>query len=516
MRRKRHGHYFLLLCLGLALGLALVWLTTAGLGMRGMPSLTSLEKTVLGEDPASKENPAGEKAPAAGEHPASGEDTTAGEYPAAEEDPGAAGEATRGEKVNADQAELDREDQSVELELIFTGDILLHTPIINEGLAHAVPGQSEADFSWLFQYCSELFQAADLVVGNMEGTLTEAPYSGYPGFRVPRDLAKNLADAGFDACLTINNHALDGGLAGVSSTVDCLRAAGLEALGSRLSADEPVFGIFERQGIKLAITAFSYESSQINGQPSLNGSPIPPDYQALMDTLPVAAQDSPLYAQGLAECQRRIGLMQNAGADLIIFLMHWGDEYHFTPNHWQENLAQDLAADGVDLIIGSHPHVVQPLVRLPAQNQSGQMFCYYSLGNFVSSQQADTGNSNGRAEEGAIAKVQVKKDSAGCRIIRAEYIPLFMQKTYPGWPAENRTYGWALPAPQILEQLAHVENATAENRGPELPSPISGQSQRTSVWAGLTAQEREVLRARLNESVEQTTEIMGPPLTDQP
>lgn len=461
--------------LGLALGLVLVWLTTAGWGANGTPRLTSLEAAAPEADPTVTDIAA-----------------------------------------NAEQSEAEPAAAGVDLELIFTGDILLHTPIINEGLAHAVPGQNEADFSWLFQYCRDIFQKADLVVGNMEGALTEAPYSGYPGFRVPQDLAQNLADAGFDALLTVNNHALDGGLAGVSSTVESLRAAGLEAVGSRLSAEEPVFTIYECQGVKLGLTAFSYESSRLNGQPTLNGGPIPPDYQPLLDTLPVTTKEAPLYAQGLAECQRRIELMRDAGADLVIFLMHWGDEYQFTPNLWQQNLAQDLAASGVDLIIGSHPHVVQPLVSLPAQNQSGQLFCYYSLGNFVSSQQPDTGNTNGRAEEGALAKVLVKKDVSGCRIVRADYIPLYMQKTYPGWPQENRTYGWALPAPLILEQLAQTEHSSDNKRGPELPSPLSGTSNTGSAWSSLAPSERDVLRARLSEAVDQTVAIMGPPITGQP
>lgn len=351
------------------------------------------------------------------------------------------------------QPDSEPEAEDAEIELVFTGDLLLHVPILNQGIAE----DGSADFSWLFKHTQDILQGADLAFGNMEGTLTDGPYFGYPTFSAPKVFAKNLKDAGFDYLTTVNNHAMDSGIAGVKSTVEALRSQGLDCVGTRSHPDDPDFLVLDCQGIKLAISSFSYETPRVNGLRSLNGAPIPLDQENLLDTFSV--QPGPLEnletdAQKLRD---RVQAMRAENPDLLIFFMHWGQEYHKQADQWQEFYAQVLANEGVDLVIGGHPHVVQPLVSIPANNDAGQMICYYSLGNFISNQQPDTGNSEGRAEEGAMARVLVAKSSGRTQIKLADYIPLYMYKTYPGYPLANCTYGWALPVERALADPAKYE-----------------------------------------------------------
>lgn len=340
-----------------------------------------------------------------------------------------------------------------EIELVFTGDLLLHEPILNQ----AIGPDGIADFSWLFKHTQDILKEADLAFGNMEGTLTDGPYSGYPTFSAPKAFAKNLKDAGFDYLTTVNNHAMDAGITGLKSTVEALRAQGLDCVGTRSSLEDPEFLLLDCHGIKLALASFSYETPRVNGLRSLNGAPIPLDQEGLVDTFSVAAGPLENLESEAQRLRDRVQAMREANPDLLIFFMHWGQEYHKQADQWQNYYAKVLADAGVDLVIGSHPHVVQPLVSLPANNAAGQMICYYSLGNFVSSQQPDTGNSEGRAEEGAMARVLVSKSADQTQIKLADYIPLYMYKTYPGYPLANCTYGWALPVDRALQDPKKYE-----------------------------------------------------------
>lgn len=375
----------------------------------------------------------------------------------------------------------DREDQEPdqEIELVFAGDLLLHLPILNQALGAGEP----VDFSWLFKHTSEIFQEADLAFANMEGTLTDGPYAGYPTFSAPKVFAENLKDAGFDYLTTVNNHAMDSGIAGVISTVEALRSQGLDCVGTRSKPEDPEFLLVDCQGIKLAFASFSYESPRVNGLRSLNGAPIPFDQERLLDTFSVAPGPLENLEPDAQRLRERVQAMRAAEPDLLIFFMHWGQEYHKQADQWQKYYAQVLADEGVDLVIGGHPHVVQPLVSLPANNASEQMICYYSLGNFVSNQQPDTGYSEGRAEEGALARVVISRTFGKTQIKLADYIPLYMYKTYPGYPTLNCTYGWALP----------VEAALAD---PEKYEAVA-------------------LKARLEQALRSSQEVMGEKISQE-
>lgn len=358
------------------------------------------------------------------------------------------------------------------LKLVFAGDVLIHQSLLNQAEA-----EGDFDFSWLFRYTSPIFQEADWVCGNMEGSITGEPYSGYPVFRAPVQLAEDLKAAGFDCLTTVNNHFMDGQIEGISKTLENLQAAGLKTLGTRLQKDSDPFLLLDMNGIKVALSAFSYESypePDYPGRRIFNGAPLPLEWVDRVDSFASLGAGPDAIQESEAKLKERIAAMRAGGADLIVMLMHWGTEYHSEPDTWQTYYAELLAAEGVDLVIGTHPHVVQPLAALPANNAAGRMICYYSLGNFVSNQQPETGDCGGRAEEGALAAVTLEKQGDRARIVSADYIPLFMAKTYP---AAERTLGWALPVRSALE---HPEEYAAE---------------------GITA--------RLEQALQSTEEVMG-------
>ncbi len=370
-----------------------------------------------------------------------------------EEEQGRSGEEA---DLSDGERESGREAEREPIELIFAGDLLIHLPILNQG----INPDGTADFSWLFRYTEDIFHEADLAFANMEGTITGKPYYGYPVFRAPKELAQNIRDAGFDYLTTVNNHAMDAGLEGVFSTLETLQEAGIGTIGTRLSEKEKGYVLVDCKGIKLAFSAFSYETARSGGKRTLNGAAIPPEAEKLIDSFCVEPGLSDIHAADEKSLRDRVAAMRAEKADLVIFFMHWGIEYAREADSWQKHYAQILADAGVDLVIGTHPHVVQPLVTLPANNPSGQMICYYSLGNFVSNQQPETGNSDGRAEEGALARVLIEKTEEGADILLADYIPLYMYKTYPGYPIENKTYGWVLPVEAALQEPEKYE-ATA-------------------------------------------------------
>lgn len=362
----------------------------------------------------------------------------------------------------------EEEPVAAELSLLFAGDVLLHEPIVNQGFAV----NPSPDYSWLFKHVKGVAEEADFSFANMEGTLTEKPYAGYPVFRAPGIVAQNLKDAGFDVVYTANNHCLDGGTEGVFSTLRYLREAGLNTVGTRMDKEEKPYLLLEKNGIKLAISSFTYETVRQYDAPCLNTLPIPTALNGLIDSFSIEDGDGVNYgfAVDAAALKERVEEMKSEEPDLLIFIMHWGTEYAKEADLAQEFYGKVLAEAGVHLIVGMHPHVVQPLLKLPANNEQGVIICYYSLGNFVSSQLPDTGNSEGRAEEGALAKVKIKKEGENCYIEKADYLPLFMYKTYPGYPQANCTYGWALPVDLALK---NPEKYEAEGILPRLEQALN-------------------------------------------
>ena len=248
------------------------------------------------------------------------------------------------------------------LQLIFVGDIMTHGPQIRAALI----GAGRYDFTPSFALVKEQIQRADLALANLETTFGGTPYSGYPMFSSPTALGEALRDAGFDVLTTANNHSCDRRGYGITHTIDVLDSLGIATTGSYRTPEErpsrtPL--IREVHGVKIAILAYTYGT---------NGLPIP--HPALVDTI---------RREQIASDLRRA---DSLGADYKIVQIHWGNEYEKNPSRAQRDLALWLSQQGVDAIIGSHPHVVQESAFIESANKSAQVFVIYSMGNFISNQ----------------------------------------------------------------------------------------------------------------------------------
>lgn len=248
------------------------------------------------------------------------------------------------------------EPQPLRATLLFTGDVMQHLPQV-----HAARRGDGFDYAPVFAAVRPHFEAADLTVVNLETTLASAPpYTGYPLFRSPAALADALAEAGVDAATLANNHCCDGGGAGIRTTIGELDRCGILHTGTFAdsldrAANHPLR--IERCGIRFALLSYTYGT---------NGMSVPRGTEVnRIDTLRMAAD--------LAEARR-------GDTDCVAVCIHWGNEYQRQPDAGQRRLADFLRRHGADLVIGHHPHVVQP-----CEADSTHAVCY-SLGNFVSNQ----------------------------------------------------------------------------------------------------------------------------------
>ena len=242
--------------------------------------------------------------------------------------------------------------------IVAAGDLMQHSPQISAALRQ----DGRYDYSRSFQYVAPYFQNADLAIVNLETTLShEGPYTGYPAFCSPAAVADAMRDMNIDVVAMANNHCCDKGGRGIDATCSILDSYGLNRVGVYSdSIDYKVNNVcyLKRCNIRFAIVNYTYDT---------NGIPLPKGRVVnLIDTLSIA---------------RDLASIDRSETDCIVAIMHWGYEYQRTPNSEQRRLAAFLQRNGVDLIIGSHPHVVQPVER-----RADGRLTLFSLGNFVSNQ----------------------------------------------------------------------------------------------------------------------------------
>lgn len=258
--------------------------------------------------------------------------------------------------------------QTDTLRLVFAGDIMGHAPQIAS--AQIIKNQTY-NYESCFRYVKPILEQADLAIGNLEVTLPgKPPYTGYPMFRSPDELASALKNAGFDILVTANNHANDARGAGVASTIQTLRNLEFMQTGTFLhqrdrTAHYPLMVYKNR--FKIALLNYTYDT---------NG--VPTQAPTIVNLI-----DKQQIAKDLAEAVAR-------KPHFIVVVMHWGLEYQLTESPEQRELATFLISHGADMVIGSHPHVVQPVrlerVAMP-DGTIKEALVVYSLGNFISNQQ---------------------------------------------------------------------------------------------------------------------------------
>ena len=270
-----------------------------------------------------------------------------------------------------------------------TGDLLMHTPLYQSKYnSVAYKGPEDYDMSPIFQYVTENMTAPDFMVANLETTLygPGKPYSGFPMFNTPDQIVDAAKDAGIDLLLTANNHCNDTGMDGIIRTLDVIREKGLKTLGTNRSADETKYLIQDVNGVRVGMLCYSYDDSQNSSRQAFNGNPIYETDRGTVNSFPIlqfGKDREPFFK----ELEAQIAEMKEEGAQSIVLFLHWGIEYRLTPTDEQKDLAQKFCDMGVDVIVGGHPHVIEPVELLTSTTDpSHKTVCLYSLGNAVSNQ----------------------------------------------------------------------------------------------------------------------------------
>lgn len=300
--------------------------------------------------------------------------------------------------------------QDFHLKLTAIGDIMCHN---SQYFDAYISETNTYDFSYVFEDIKDYVSSADIAIGNLETTFAgaEKGYSNYPRFNTPEQLATDLQEFGIDVLSTANNHSMDTNYPGIVSTLDYLDSAGISHVGTnRTQEEQNSILIKEINNIKIAFLSFTYGT---------NGISIPSDKN---------------YCVNLIDNDFILSQLDNAkqqNPDLICVNMHWGIEYQTTQNATQENLTNLLFSNGVDIILGSHPHVLQPMEkRSVVLNDGTQKDCFviYSLGNFMSGQTQENTRSS------IILNMEITKDgdTEKTTIDNVSYVPIYMYKAPSG------------------------------------------------------------------------------------
>ena len=345
---------------------------------------------------------------------------------------------------------------TVRIRIGMVGDMLMHDPVIRGGAT----GDGSYDYNYMFDYLRPEIAKLDYAIFNMEGTFGGAPYKGFPLFSAPDELAEACAAAGFHCAVTANNHILDRKTAGLQRTLQVLRAAGLDTVGARLTPEESPILIKEVSGIKLAISAYTWETirqGENSEIPAINGLRMTELDRQLVDSFSEQSKPRDFKADSVREITARAEQMRATGADLVIFIMHWGLEYKTTESSMAQFYTQVLADAGVDLVFAAGPHVINPIRTLTSRDGEHKMLCFYSLGNCISDQYFDTGNSQGHAEDGLLGVVTLLREPGQkVRIESCGYLAFYNYKNkIVRDPSTNRDT--PIPVNAALENLAAYE-----------------------------------------------------------
>ena len=247
------------------------------------------------------------------------------------------------------------------------GDNIIHEDIYLYG--ESVAG---GNYDFLYKPFEKDIKDADVSVIQLETMLVDkaSAVGGYPSFGTPIGVGKAIADAGFDVATCANNHSMDRGLYGIDVTTGFLQKNNITCVGlhSAYDSDSRPYKIITRNGINIALFAYTYGINEQGGEN---------DFSFLLNTFPDGEEQEKEFVADLKSARNE--------ADFVIVFAHWGQEYEKEPNDYQRHMAQLMAEGGVDVVVGSHPHVVQP-VEMVKRPDGGNMLVYYSLGNFRAGQ----------------------------------------------------------------------------------------------------------------------------------
>lgn len=296
------------------------------------------------------------------------------------------------------------ETESETMQIVMIGDMLMHEPVVESGLRE----DGTYDFTHLFANVKDTIETADFAIANQETIMAgeRYGYSGYPSFNTPYELAHAHAEAGFDLLLFATNHAMDKGGNGIENCMQYLdeHLPQLDYVGINHSKEEQEDEIYtyEANGITIAVLNYTYGT---------NGIPLPGDKPYLVNLL-----DEDKVRADIQKAEEI--------ADFTIVCPHWGTEYNLETDSSQKKWAQIFLEEGVDLVLGAHPHVIEPIEWL-TDEEGHEMLVYYSLGNFVNGT-SSTGHGVTNRMVGGIADVTIERneETKEVEIIEYDVIPI--------------------------------------------------------------------------------------------
>ncbi|WP_419887383.1 CapA family protein [Neobacillus niacini] len=294
------------------------------------------------------------------------------------------------------------------------GDILIHDTVYQDAF-----NGTQYNFNPIFENVKSTLESPDILTANQESMLggSDIGVSSYPMFNSPHEVADALVNTGVDIVSMANNHTLDKGERGILSATDYLNSIGLPHVGSFLNEeDRQTLRIINKNGIKLAFLSYTYGT---------NGIPVPDGKDFLVNLI-----NRDLMSDEIHRAKKE--------ADVVIMSIHWGNEYQRIPTSEQKDLANFLANEGVDIIFGSHPHVLQPMEWIKTEDGRNS-FVIYSLGNFISGQVRDYKDIGGMATVEITKHVSEKgnKIELSNPVFYPTYVSSQRNRNYQVVPLEN-------------------------------------------------------------------------------
>ncbi len=320
--------------------------------------------------------------------------------------------------------------KSEEISIIAAGDIMFHMPQVKGAYKNG-----SYDFKNSFKYIKDILAEGDLKIANLETTTAgkNLGYSGYPRFNSPDEVVRDIKDCGFNLLNINNNHSLDKGKQGLISTIDNLNRNEIKYIGANYE-NQDKYIIEEIRGVRLGILSYSYGYNGLEGNYSKS------ELASVINKL-----DEKKVKEDIDFIKGKV--------DMVIVYVHWGNEYKTEPSDNQVNWAEKMMSFGADIILGSHPHVVQKSDKI---NQDGKnKYVVYSMGNFISNQNYQSTKSN-YVKDGLMVKLVLEKDFETGRvdIKNIDYIPTWTYK----YNLNGRTNHEIIPIEKALNGEIKIYN----------------------------------------------------------
>ena len=342
----------------------------------------------------------------------------------------------------------------VSFTLTAIGDIMCH----NTQYWDAYQKETDTyDFSYVFENVKDYIAAGDVSIANIETSFAgkERGYSNYPVFNSPDELVRDVKATGLDIITTAGNHCLDMGYSGLSRTIDVLKNNEIEQLGTYKSQEErDTIFIKDVKGIKIAFIDYTYGT---------NGIPVPSGKEYCVNLI-----DKNLIKKDIEAAKKQ-------NVDMIVACMHWGDEYKTKANKEQEDLANFLFKNGVNVIIGNHPHVLEQMEKRTVTLEDGTTqdgFVIFACGNFICDQNAEN------TRNSIILNLDITRNSDGkITIDKANYIPIYMYKGTPGKLRRMKVL-------DIEKSIKNYENGTDTSIGQSTYNDLKNQLEKIKTIVG--------------------------------